>query len=434
MSDPVADVLEAVERSAGRLVEEAAALIRIPSVGGSDAENDAQAALARRLVGDGYDVDHWRLDLEDLARHPDFPGVEVDRTEAWGLVARLPGMGDGPSLMLNGHVDVVPIGDPAAWSVPPFAAEVAGGRLCGRGACDMKAGLLAAIHALDAVRTSGVRLDGDVLVAAVQGEEDGGLGTFGLLQRGHRADACVIAEPTDLDVVPANSGALTFRLVVRGAATHAARRTDGVSAVDKFWPVWRALSELERRRHERVDPLMSRWRLAHPLSIGTVTAGDWASSVPDLLVADGRLGVAVDESVEGARAELEAAVAELGDADPWLRDHPVEVVWWGGQFASGRLPPGSDLVERVRRAHDVAAATSRRPADVYGAPYGSDLRLFTNLGGIPTVQYGPGDARLAHGPHESVAVDDVIATARTLAVLAVQHSGTGRDSDGDGPA
>src|SRR5690606_670991 len=131
----------------------------------------------------------------------------------------------------------------------------------------------------------------------------------------------------------------------------AARRTDGVSAIDKYWLVHEALVDLERRRHETVDPLAARWTLAHPLSIGTVRAGDWASSVPDLLEAEGRLGVASGGSGADARDALAAAVGAACAADPWLRDHPVGVEWWGGQFASGRLPSGSDLVERVQRAH-----------------------------------------------------------------------------------
>ncbi len=366
------------------------------------------------------EVDHWQIDLDALAAHPDFPGMEVPRAEAWGLVGRLPGAGDGPTLMLNGHIDVVPTGDPAAWSASPFSGELRDGRLFGRGACDMKAGLIAAHIAVQAVRRSGVALRGDVLVASVQGEEDGGLGTFATLQRGWRADACVIPEPTDLDIIPANSGALTFRLRVHGKATHAARRTEGVSAVDAFWPIWNALRELERRRHDVVDPVMARWPLAHPLSIGTVQAGDWASSVPDLLVAEGRLGVALGEPVDEARRQLEAAVAEACAGDQWLRDHPVEVEWWGGQFEAGQLPPDSDLVERVRAAHDLAGGA---PLDVYGAPYGSDLRLLTGLGGIPTVQYGPGDVKLAHGPYESVAVEQVVVTAHTLAALIVDICG-----------
>ena len=233
----------------------------------------------------------------------------------------------------------------------------------GRGTCDMKAGLVAALGAVQSIRRAGVRLRGDVLVASVQGEEDGGLGTFAMLRRGWRADACVIVEPTSLDLVPANSGALTFRLVVHGRATHASRRTEGVSAIEKFWPVWEALAALEARRHESVDPLAARWPLAHPLSIGTIHAGDWASSVPDLLVAEGRLGVALGESVDAARSALESAVAEASAGDQWLRDHPVEVQWWGGQFASGRLSADSDLVERVRAAHQVAAGD--RPIDVW---------------------------------------------------------------------
>jgi len=421
MDGDAAAVLGRLEELVPTMVEDVRALVRIPSVGGTDAENEATAAMAKRLAEGGLDVDHWPIDLDAISAHPDFPGMEVERTEAWGLVGRLEGAGDGPTLLLNGHVDVVPTGDPDAWVVDPYSAELRDGRILGRGACDMKAGLLAAHWAVQAIRTAGVSLRGDVLVAPVQGEEDGGLGSFALLQRGWSADACVIPEPTELDVIPANAGALTFRLRVRGLATHAARRAEGVSAIDKFWPIHRALAELERRRHEHVDPLATRWELAHPLSIGSVRGGDWASSVPDLLVAEGRLGVAIGEPVAAARAELEAAVAGACADDPWLRDHPVEVEWWGGQFASGRIPEGSDLVERVQRAHRLAGGGPDQ--EVYGAPYGSDLRLLTGLGGIPTVQYGPGDVQLAHGPHESVAVDEVALAARAIALLVLDVCG-----------
>jgi acetylornithine deacetylase len=323
--------------------------------------------------------------------------------------------------MLNGHIDVVPTGDSDAWVDAPFDGVVRDGRLFGRGACDMKAGLVAAHWAVQAIRASDTALRGDLLVASVQGEEDGGLGTFATLQRGWTADACIIPEPTNLDIIPANSGALTFRLRVRGRATHAARRADGVSAIDAFMPILAALRRLEVRRHETVDPLAARWSLAHPLSVGTITAGDWASSVPDLLVAEGRLGVAIGEPIEHARAEFELAIAEACDGDAWLRSHPVDVEWWGGQFASGRIPVDSDLVDRVHAAHGIAS--DRRSPDVYGAPYGSDLRLLTGLGGIPTLQYGPGDAVDAHSPAESVALDDIAVTARTLALMALDVCG-----------
>lgn len=419
-----AAVLDAVDDLEQTAISELFDLVRTPSVSGTDGENEAQAEMARRLGGSGLDVDHWRVDLDALTADPDFPGMEVDRGEAWGLVARLPGHrpNDHGTLMLNGHIDVVPTGDASAWQDPPFAGTVRGRHLFGRGACDMKAGLAASHWAIRAVRRSGVRLGGDLLLASVQGEEDGGMGTFATLRRGWRADACLISEPTDLDIIPANSGALTFRLRVRGLATHAARRLDGVSAIEKFLPIHDALLRLEARRHEVVDPMCDRWERAHPLSIGSVRAGDWASSVPDLLVAEGRLGVAIGEPVDDAKLEFEAAVAEASAADPWLREHPVEVEWWGGQFASGRIPPDSDLVDRVRSAH--AAVTDGGDLDVYAAPYGSDLRLLTGIGEIPTLQYGPGDVAVAHGPLESVDLDDVRTCARTTALLILDVCGT----------
>ncbi len=361
-----------------------------------------------------------RLPLDELTADPQFPGVEVERSEAWGLVGRLPGAGGGATLMVNGHIDVVPPGDPDTWSGDPFSGTIAGGSLLGRGACDMKAGLIAARWAVRALQASGVPLRGDVLVASVEGEEDGGLGTFGMLRRGWTADACVVPEPTGLDLVPACAGALTFRVIVRGLATHASRRTEGVSAIEKLWPVWRALTELERDRNADVDPLLDRWPIAYPLSIGTVHSGDWPSSVPDLLVAEGRLGVALDEDPADARAQLETAVAAACADDDWLRAHPAEVEWWGGQFSSGRLRAGSDLANRVAAAHH---AVSDRDIETWGAPYGSDLRLLNGIGGIPTLHYGPGDAALAHAADESVPLADVATAARVLALLALDICG-----------
>ncbi len=418
-----ARVLQHVDELTEAMVVELQTVVRMPSISGTAGENDGQAHVAGLFAGGGLDVDSWRIDLDEVQRRDDFPGMEVAHDEAWGLVGRLPGTGsgDGATLMLNGHIDVVPPGDRGAWSDDPFSGTIRDGRLLGRGACDMKAGLVAMHWATQAIRAAGVRLRGDLLLASVQGEEDGGLGTYSLLQRGWRADACVIPEPTGLDLVPGNAGALTFRLKVHGHATHASRRTEGVSAIEKFWPLWRALLDLEARRHRDVDLATTKFGLTHPLSIGTIHAGDWASSVPDLLVAEGRFGVALGEPVTAARDEFERAVAEACAGDPWLREHPVEVEWWGGQFASGQLAADSDLLRRVANAH--ALATSGREQDTWIGPYGSDLRLLTGHGGIPTLQYGPGDARLAHGPDESVALDEVVATAGALAVLALDVCG-----------
>lgn len=399
-------------------------LLRIPSVSGTADESTVQEYLSDRWRAEGLDVDRWDIDIAALQSDPQFPGMEVDRARAVGVTATLRGDGTGPTLLLNGHTDVVPPGDRDAWSGDPFEprVEVREGRehVIARGACDMKGGIAAMWSAVRAVAASGQRLRGDVVLAPVSGEEDGGLGTFALLRHGLRADLCVIAEPTGLDIMPANGGALTFRLTVRGLATHASRRTEGVSAIDKLLPVLAALTDLETQRNLRVDPIMSRWPIAYPISIGTLQAGDWPSSVPDLLVAEGRLGVAIGETIPTARAEFEQAIAGVCAADPWLADHPVEVTWWGGQFASAATPVDSDVVTRVRAAHE--SVTGARP-DMYGGPYGSDLRLLLGLGGIPTVQYGPGDASAAHAPDEWVDFDDVIVGARVLAQLIVDVCG-----------
>src|SRR5690242_11779940 len=167
LTDPERAVLDAVHDLArrGELVRDLAALIRIPSVSGSAAESDAQAWTANRLERLGMDVDHWELDVDELAARPDFPGVEVPRSEAWGVVGTTPGAEPGPpTLVLQGHVDVVPAGDPGTWDGDPFEPRIVprDGRdvLVGRGACDMKGGLVAALGALAAIRAAGVRTVG----------------------------------------------------------------------------------------------------------------------------------------------------------------------------------------------------------------------------------------------------------------------------------
>lgn len=414
----IAHVIDGVDSHG--LVGAVERLVATPSLGGSDAEIEIQDAMARDWEAAGFEVSTWDIDVADLASRPDFPGMEVDRREARGVLARLPGTGEGPTLLLLGHTDVVPSGDRSAWAEDPFRPVHRGDRLLGRGTCDMKAGTAALAYAARALSDSGVRLKGDVILAAVSGEEDGGLGTYALLQHGITADACIIPEPTDLDLVPANGGALTFRLRIRGLATHASRRTEGVSALEKFMPVLEELRRLEARRNEVVDPLMQRWPIAYPLSIGTVTAGDWASTVPDLLTAEGRLGVAIGETPAQAREDFEQTLARLCLSDPWLAEHPIEVEWWGGQFASGRTDPGHPL---VRDLGEVVASVRGVTPQVYGGPYGSDLRLLVGAG-IPTVHFGPGESAAAHAPNEWVDLRDVVSCARALAAYAVRYCGT----------
>ena len=412
----VAAALDAVDEA--RLVSLLQDLVRVPSVTGSAAESEAQHRLEARLRAAGMQTDLWQVDLAEVTADPAFPGSEAPRDEAWGLVGSI-GDGDGPSLVLNGHIDVVPTGDRTQWRDDPFDPVVRDGRVHGRGSCDMKAGLAAQVAAVEALQSVGVRLRGSLHLQSVVGEEDGGLGTFATLRRGHTGDLAVICEPTSSALVPAAAGALTFRLTVPGRSVHASTRLEGVDAIEKYLPVHHALRRLEQRRNRDPHPLMARFALPYPLSVGTVRAGDWASSVPDLLVAEGRLGVALGEPVEHARADLEATIAEVCADDPWLAQHPVVVEWPGGQFAPGQLAEDSPLLALVSGAH---TALHGDVPDVHGAPYGSDLRLLT-AGGIPTLHYGPGDVRDAHSPHESVAVDELVRVTRTLVLLAARVCG-----------
>ncbi|MFE0451037.1 ArgE/DapE family deacylase [Streptomyces sp. NPDC058914] len=419
LNDQEAAALAAIDEEAlGRTLLE---LIAIPSVTGSPAESEIQHHLAGRLERLGLDVDLWGMDLPALYAHPAFPGTEAPREEAWGLVGHTPDGGDGPTLILQGHVDVVPPGDLAAWDGDPFVPRVRGDVVHGRGACDMKAGLAAHLAALAAIRAAGVRLRGRVAVHFVVGEEDGGLGAFGTLQRGHGGDACLIAEPTAGTVITANAGALTFRITVPGKAAHASSREAGVSAIDAYLPVHRALARLEGERNRAPDPLLAEYPIPYSLSVGTLHSGDWASSVPDLLVAEGRLGVRLGEDPAEARAQLERCVAQACAADPWLREHPAAVTWPGGQFASGRLPAGHPLRDAVAGAY-ADATGAPRPRE-RGATYGSDLRLYA-AAGIPALQFGPGDIAVAHSAREHVSVREVVDAARAVVLTVLRTVGT----------
>jgi len=422
LSSAEARALDSLDEAA--LVESLVDLVRVPSITGTSAESDVQHQQAAELARYGFDVDTWALDLDALRADPDFPGTEVDRSEGYGVVGVLPGdAGDiRPALVLQGHVDVVPTGDLGKWvDRDPFGGLVSNGILHGRGACDMKAGLAANLAVARTLHTSGITLERPFAVHTVVSEEDGGLGAFATMRRGHTGDAAVITEPTSGRILTASAGALTFTITVPGRAAHGSMRLEGVNALDAFLPVYRRLRELETERNAHPDPLFTGLTLPYPISVGRVTAGDWASSVPDVLVADGRLGVALGEEPSSARAEFEAAVADVSSTDSWLRDNPPIITWPGGQFASGRLQDDHPFIDEVARS---VAAISGGPRPMRSAAtYGSDLRLYLGIGGIPSLHYGPGDVRLAHAPREQVGLADVVRVTRALLLLAVRRCG-----------
>ncbi|HUQ17749.1 MAG TPA: ArgE/DapE family deacylase [Candidatus Saccharimonadales bacterium] len=392
-------------------------LIRIPSVTGS--EEAVQLAVAELLLEAGLQPRRIDPDPATIAADPDFPGSEVPRTSLPIVTARL-GRPGGRRVLLVGHVDVVPPGDLSTWSTDPWSAEIRHGAMYGRGACDMKGGVVAIIGALRALVATGAaeRLAGEVLAVSVPSEEDGGQGMLAAIRGGCTGDAAVITEPTRLDVVIAHAGAITFRLTVPGRAAHASKRREGVSALDNLHTLTRALAtdETARNAAER-DPLMAALGLPYPTNIGTVAGGEWASTVLDRVVAEGRYGVRLGQTWRDAEVELRACIGAACAADPFLRDHPAEVEITGGRFSSGRVAADHPLPASVAAA--MTDTLGRTPA-FRGEPYGADMRLLVNEGSTPTVIFGPGDVRYAHSADEHVPLAEVVECARVLAAW-VEH-------------
>lgn len=402
------------------LVADLAALVRMPSVTGEEAA--IAASLADRLDTLGMTVEVFHPDPAAIREDPAWPGEEVARTVLPVVIGRA-GRPGGRRLVLSGHMDVVPAGDPGTWTFDAFSGRVVDGELHGRGACDMKGGVASILGAVRALGVSGAlgRLAGELVVAFVPSEEDGGQGTLAAIRAGVTGDMAIITEPSNLDLVIAHAGAITFRLTVAGRAAHASRRTEGVSALANLQTVVVALEADEARRNaEEMDPLMTALGLPYPTIIGTVAGGEWASTVMDRVTADGRYGVRLGQAPEDAEAELRACVAAACAADPFLRDHPVMVEVTGARFATARVPTDHELP--VGLAATAEAVTGRRPA-LLGVPYGADMRLFTGVGETPCVIFGPGDVRLAHGADERVPVDEVEACARVLAAWVTQELG-----------
>ena len=372
------------------MLDDLAALVRIPSLTGD--ERAAMEFLAERGAALGLEADLHRHDLAALRAHPGHPGEEAPREELWGLTLTRPGA--GRRICLNGHVDVVDPGTEAWRHGDPFSAEVEDGFLYGRGSVDMKAGVMASLHAMAAAPPGP-----EIVLQVVGSEEDGGLGTFAALERDAAFDAALITEPTGWAVVAAQAGALTFRGVIHGRSAHAAYRLEGESAIDTYVGIHGRIAELERTINARVDhPLMQHLELPYAVQVGRIEGGRWSASVPDEVVFHGRLGVAVGTPLDRARADLEAAAA------------PATITWEGGAYGWADTDPGHPWVEQVRAA---AEAELGRPVPVTGVPWGADMRLFTDRG-IPATMLGTSGIERAHAVDERVSLQEVESLRRVI--------------------
>lgn len=420
LTDDEQRALSAIDRD--WLLQSLASLVAARSCDGH--ETEAQDRSAGLMADAGLSVDRWWIDLEQLRHHPAF-SWEIERTEALGVVG-VGGTSDGGrDLIINSHIDVVPPGDPARWTSPPWTASIRDGLVFGRGTVDMKGGVACALTAARALRDAGVRLRGRVIIETVAGEEDGGLGTLAAIERGYRADGAVVVEPTSLTLVAAQAGCLGFRITVPGTAAHGAMRWDGVSALERFLPIHTALLELEASRTADdlpadIRPLYSHYPIPYPLSIGTVRAGDWASTVPEQLVCEGRYGVMPGEDTASARKLFEQAVNDAAKADGRLLERPPVVEWSGGQYASALTPTTAPIVTTVREAH--ADLFGQEPP-IAGVTYGADMGMLVTVGGMQAVLYGPGDVERAHQVDEHIALAELERGAAAMTLLAMRFCG-----------
>jgi acetylornithine deacetylase len=413
LSMDVHEIKVCVDSLRSELTALAQELVRIPSMTGE--ETEAQQFLAERWKQWGLKVDLWIPDRDEVAGHPAFcdDGLPIERAN---VVAQW-GEGDPrrAALILNGHMDVVPVGERARWKDDPFSGHIHDGVLYGRGSCDMKSALAAASIAVLAARELDVTPERPVLLQSVIGEETGGLGTLAAILRGYRADAAVIMEPTSLEMCPVASGALSFRLRIPGRSTHGATPDAGVSAIEKFLPIWHGLRDFEARRHTAFrHPAFGGGRLAAPISIGKLQAGDWPSTIPGNATVEGRYGVFPGEDLSEARKQFEDVIHRISVDDEWLGVHPVQLEWFEGQFEPGETAPDAPILKVLSECHQ---AVTEQAICSHGVPYGNDLRLFTRYANVPAALYGPGNVLRAHAADECIALEEIVTAAEVLTLL-----------------
>ncbi len=428
-------VLEEIEAGREELLRTISRAVQIPSVnprypGQAYDEVVGGEGQVSQLVAEVY----RQMDAE-----VDVFGLEAGRENAVGLIR---GAGGGRSLIYNGHVDVVPAGRVENWRHDPFSGRIDDGRIWGRGSTDMKAGVLAQAFAARALVRSGVRLCGDLILEAVVGEEcmNNDIGVSATIERGYRADAAVVAEPTTassaLAVMPTSPGQLWFTLTVTGKATHAANRGQtlhpsgagappGVSAIDMGLVILEGLRRLEQqwafsKRHPHYRPGQ------FTIMPGILEAGTGGIQFP-LFVPDGmRIEYLIwyppDDDPAQVKQEVEQQIGQLAGSDAWLREHEPEIEWrlhW-----PANSPEADDITTAMCAAHERAAVSSgfAGPAEICGFPAVDDASWLT-VEGIPAISYGPGDLAVAHADDEFVRIDEVMCATRAFALLAMEWCG-----------
>lgn len=387
-------------------------LVRENSTRGN--ESSTQAIVIEKCRQLGLALDIWEIEAEEIKNHPAYC---CDRQSFEGnpnLVAVLKGTGGGKSMILNGHIDVVPVGDESNWKHHPFSGLIECGKLFGRGATDMKGGNVALLMAIESIIACGIKLKGDVIFQSVIEEESGGAGTLAAVLKGYQADGAIIPEPTNMKVFPKQQGSMWFRIIVSGKAAHGGTRYEGVSAIEKSLLVIQRLQQLEKDRNVKMtDPLFKNIPIPIPINIGKIVSGEWPSSVPDTAIIEGRMGVSPEEAINNAQQNMENCLRELSESDGWLKDHPLKVEWFGGRWQPGSLQQDHPLINELTKSFiDVKG----EPPVIEASPWGTDGGILSTYGNTPVIVFGPGITELAHDANEHIILEDLFGASEIIAL------------------
>ncbi len=411
-------VFSAIDHLSDELTGLTSELVKFPSLVGE--EDAVQHYVADRLRSSGAEqVDLWYPDIDEMRRHPAYCSARTSFDTSPIVVGTFCGSGGGHSLILNGHVDVVPAGE--GWDGSPWSGEIRDARVWGRGAGDMKGGLAANLIAMEAIRKAGVRLKGDVQIHSVVDEEIGGMGTLATIVRGYRADGVIIPEATSMKIVSTTIGVAWVKLTIHGKAALLACANEGVSAIGKSMYIFEKLNEFKKERTKRLaHPKLSHFATPFEINVGKLTAGIWPSSVPDLAVMEIRYGMSPNETVEEAKAEFEGFIEKICNEDPWLCDHKPELEWLGTCWPSMSVDENDELIQLTGANY---ALVRKEPPEVTGVACAADGALYARCLGIPFVLIGAGGMPQAHQANEFISIPDNVDVCKILAATILDWCG-----------
>ena len=417
---------DAVDQAFDRQIVFLSALTSHPSTRGN--EQSAQVFMADELAVRGYEIDRWQIDIAEIQHLPGFSPVLGPYDDAVNVVGiHRPKTQQGRSLILNGHIDVVPAGPLDMWDSPPFEPRVADGWLYGRGGGDMKAGLASNLFALDALATCGLAPAGDVYFQSVVEEECTGNGALACLARGYTADAALIPEPFSEHLVTAQLGVIWFQVHLRGLPTHVAYAGSGSNAIEAAFPLIHALHQMEHRWNALENRPDEYGHIDHALNlnIGKIEGGDWTSSVPAWSVFDVRMAIFPGQSIEAAKAEIEQVIMDAARENAFLRNSLPEIVYHGFHAEGYALSRDSSAnatsaIAALDKAHQSVSGEALQREAITAT---TDARFFGLYADTPALVYGP-RAEAIHGFNERVDLESMRRITKATALFIADWCGT----------